>query len=403
MSSDVWTDFNYSDPGVTILEQFCYALTELPYRAQLPVADLLSQPWIERVELRRHGLMPAWSILPCNPVTASDLRRVVLDRVSDVANVWFDARTGPQAPGVAGLYDVTILPLDDGSGGSGAGGCRAEDAIAERVRECYRGHRALCEDIGSVRVLRLVDARVNADIQIEDHADPSETLAQALFTLGLFLAPEPARRSLAEQRVALAATAEVFSGPMMRRGFIAEEQLTPLCDAMSVKQLVQALAASPGVLAIDTVSVQVEGRARSYVPGDMMPRPADGIWWLQGTSRDHQFTIHLYRNNVPVQPNPARVRRLLDQYWKAQRRTWPLAEEYEQQFGAPTATHRDLAAYSSIQDQFPRVYGVSAVGLPPGSSPVRIAQAKQLKGYLMPFDQMLADYFSQVAFLRTLF
>ncbi len=400
MTSDVWTDFNYSDPGVTILEQFCYALTELPYRAALPVADLLSQPYLDRVVLRRHGLMPAWAILPCNPVTANDLRRVVLDRVADVANVWFSARTDPQAPGVAGLYDVAILPLADGSG---AGGCRAEDALVEQVRECYRGHRALCEDIATVSVLRLVDTRVNADIQIEDHADPSETLAQALFTLGLFLAPEPARRSLAEQRVALAATADVFSGPMMLRGFIADDQLTDLSDAVSVNLLVQALAASPGVLAIDSVSVAVQGQPHSYVPGDAMQRPADGIWWLQGTTRDNQFTIHLYRNNVPVQPNPARVRRLLDQYWKAQRRTWPLRQEYDEQFGEPAATHRDLAAYSSIQDQFPRVYGVSATGLPPGAPPARRGQAKQLKGYLMPFDQMLADYFSQVAFLRTLF
>ena len=30
--------------------------------------------------------MPAWSILPCNPVTANDLRRVTLDRVVDVAS-----------------------------------------------------------------------------------------------------------------------------------------------------------------------------------------------------------------------------------------------------------------------------------------------------------------------------
>lgn len=400
MSGDVWTDFNYSDPGVTILEQFCYALTELPYRATLPVADLLSAPDADRLALRRHGLMPAWSILPCNPVTENDLRRIVLDRVAGVANVWFVANRDPGAGEVRGLYDVTILPLADGDVD---GGCRAEDALIDRVRDCYRGHRALCEDIGSVTVLRLVDTRVDAAIQIEDGADPSETLARALFTLGLFLAPEPARRSLAEQRAALAATSDIFSGPMMRRGFIADDQLMPLSDDIAVNDLVQALSSAPGVLTIDSFSVEVEGQPRPHVPGDRMPRPRNGIWWLQGTTRDHQFTIHLFRNNIPVHPNPARVRRLLEQYWQQQRRSWPLREEYEAAFGAPAATYRDLAAYSSIQDQFPRVYGVGPVGLPPASSPMRTAQAKQLKGYLMPFDQMLADYFSQLAFVRTLF
>ncbi|MDH7975901.1 hypothetical protein QH494_27290, partial [Sphingomonas sp. AR_OL41] len=400
MCRDVWTDFNYSDPGVTILEQFCYALTELPYRADLSVPDLLADPAADQLLLRRHGMMPAWSILPCNPVTENDLRRVVLDRVPGVANIWFSAIKHPVPPAVRGLYDVTILALADDDAD---GGCRAEDALIEQVRDCYRGHRALCEDIGSVRVLRMLDTRVMADVQIEDGADPSETLARALFTLGLFLAPEPARRSLADQRAAMAASAAMFTGPMMLRGFIADEQLLPLADEMAVSDLVQALSGSPGVLAIDSVSVAVQGDPRSYGSNAIMRRPKDSIWWLQGTTPDHRFTIHLYRNNVMVQPNPARVRRLLAQYWKEQRRTYKLREQYEAQYGAPPVTQRDLASYSSIQDQFPRVYGIGAAGLPPGATRERIAQAKQLKGYLMPFDQVLADYFSQVAFLRTLF
>ena len=43
-SGKVWTDYNLHDPGVTILEQLCYALTELAYRADLPVADQLCGP-----------------------------------------------------------------------------------------------------------------------------------------------------------------------------------------------------------------------------------------------------------------------------------------------------------------------------------------------------------------------
>ena len=29
LSGKIWTDFNLHDPGVTILEQLCYALTDL--------------------------------------------------------------------------------------------------------------------------------------------------------------------------------------------------------------------------------------------------------------------------------------------------------------------------------------------------------------------------------------
>ena len=34
-----WTNFNDSDPGVTILEQLCYALTELGYCNNFPIED----------------------------------------------------------------------------------------------------------------------------------------------------------------------------------------------------------------------------------------------------------------------------------------------------------------------------------------------------------------------------
>ena len=40
-SGSKWTDYNYHDPGVTILEQLCYALTDLGYRANFRIEDLL--------------------------------------------------------------------------------------------------------------------------------------------------------------------------------------------------------------------------------------------------------------------------------------------------------------------------------------------------------------------------
>ncbi|MEM6726783.1 MAG: hypothetical protein AAF598_22285, partial [Bacteroidota bacterium] len=32
LSGKIWTDYNHHDPGVTLLEQLCYALTDLGYR-----------------------------------------------------------------------------------------------------------------------------------------------------------------------------------------------------------------------------------------------------------------------------------------------------------------------------------------------------------------------------------
>lgn len=81
-AKESWTDHNVHDPGITVLEAFSYAMTELGLRLDQDVADLLrsgeahAEPQLE----------PAHRVLPSGPVNAADLRRILLDHplVSDV-------------------------------------------------------------------------------------------------------------------------------------------------------------------------------------------------------------------------------------------------------------------------------------------------------------------------------
>lgn len=43
LAGDTWTDHNTHDPGITILDQLCYALTDLGYRTQFALPDLLTR------------------------------------------------------------------------------------------------------------------------------------------------------------------------------------------------------------------------------------------------------------------------------------------------------------------------------------------------------------------------
>ncbi len=67
----------------------------------------------------------------------------------------------------------------------------------------------------------------------------------------------------------------------------------------------------------------------------------------------------------------------------------------------PTGKYRaDLGDYYSIQNDFPVVYGIGEAGLPPSASLLRKTQALQLKGYLLFFDQLLANYVAQLSNLH---
>ncbi|MEL6660130.1 MAG: hypothetical protein AAFR36_26940 [Bacteroidota bacterium] len=79
-------------------------------------------------------------------------------------------------------------------------------------------------------------------------------------------------------------------------------------------------------------------------------------------------------------------------------------EAGELDLAIPEGKHRsDLDDYVSIQHEFPLVYGIGTGGLPENAGEIRKVQALQLKGYLTFFDQLLADYLSQLAHLRDLF
>ncbi len=405
LTGAIWTNYNYSDPGVTILEQLCYALTELAYRADFPVQDLLGAQGSGQIDLLRQGLYPARSIMPVNPVTAMDFRRLIIDRVAEVRNTWFTPVPASEAAGVCGLYRIAVLLPPKGCGCE----CECEchhphgDAVVKQVLKRYGAHRALCEDVQACEVLKTIPTGVFADVHLDDHSDPDTVLAQLLFALGLSLTPEPKRTSLKAQIDVGRTTSEIFNGPLMLRGFITDDQLMPLPRQVSVEGLLAIMVETPGVLSVDDLTVRVGDSPHARHPGDVIDIPDGCILTLESQSRMERGTLRLFYDGVVCHPNPDRVKRLLERAWAAHRQTYPLWTEYGEAYRPPSGKGADLSAYTSVQTQFPPAYGIGAYGLPSDVGPTRDAQAKQLKGYLMPFDQLMADYFSQLAFVRNLF
>lgn len=57
----------------------------------------------------------------------------------------------------------------------------------------------------------------------------------------------------------------------------------------------------------------------------------------------------------------------------------------------PQGRKKELLGYYSIQHHFPNVYGINAGGVPAGETVQRKVAAQQLKSYLYPFEQILAN------------
>lgn len=85
LASFVWTDYNTHDPGITMLEVLCYAITELGYRTAFDAKILVSD---------EHGnidtdqpFFSAKEIMTAAPLTVEDFRKLLVDIVG-VKNAW---------------------------------------------------------------------------------------------------------------------------------------------------------------------------------------------------------------------------------------------------------------------------------------------------------------------------
>jgi hypothetical protein len=83
VAAETWTDHNLHDPGITLLEAFCYALTEMGLRTGMDMRDLVASD----AGGRQPEFFTAAQVLPVAPVTATDFRKILIDHAL-VQNAW---------------------------------------------------------------------------------------------------------------------------------------------------------------------------------------------------------------------------------------------------------------------------------------------------------------------------
>ncbi|HEY9114859.1 MAG TPA: hypothetical protein VIN10_09155, partial [Bacteroidales bacterium] len=94
LSSNNWTDYNTHDPGITILEVLCYAITELGYKTAYDIKDLLVEREDEAFK-NEFQFFTARNILTNNPVTFNDFRKLLID-VEGIKNAWLKIVENPK-------------------------------------------------------------------------------------------------------------------------------------------------------------------------------------------------------------------------------------------------------------------------------------------------------------------
>ena len=239
-----------------------------------------------------------------------------------------------------------------------------------------------------------------------------EFIPSAIVTEGeqLFLGEDPEKKCRP--------TEEVFNGPQLQHGFIKDEELEKASRIrkIHVSDLIQIMMDVEGVLAVR--NIQIANRPQDNEDGSI---PERSVRWCLELAFEQNYVPRLnidesrltfYKDQLPFKASSDEVDELLEALANSEREQKRHPHPFND-IKPPKGRNRNIADHFSILNEFPLVYGVGEEGLPVSATntvsgskkPIKpgLNHTRQLKAYLLFFDQLLANYLSQLANVHQLF
>jgi hypothetical protein len=275
------------------------------------------------------------------------------------------------------------------------------DAVIFLTHFKLHQHRNLDEDYCSIRAVETEDISVCADMEVAASADIEAILAEAYYRIDQYFSPDIKFYSLKELMDAGVPVDEIFEGPKLNNGFINNNQLdsTNLKQYIYTSDIINLLMDIPGVKSIKNFMLT------KY---DAEGNQVENAEWVMEIGFNHQPRLYLeaskilvFKNGLPFLPDMLELNDTL-QVIKGQH-AQPKYSVIENNLPVPVGKFYQLNDYYPVQYSLPFTYGVSYDGLPATANVKRKAQAKQLKAYLLFYEQLLVNYLEQLANVKELF
>lgn len=288
------------------------------------------------------------------------------------------------------------------------------------ARNALHKHRNLAEDYCRVKVVSVRDIAVCADVEVASDADIERVQAQMWFEIEQYFNPPVAFYSLQELMDDSVPVEAIFNGPKLDGGFIRAEELEAagLKAVLRNSDIINRLMDIEGVVAVNQLLLSQYDDEGQVIKGVYDPVWNEGkpvfdvnkasAAWLLFVSALHQPRLYhnqsrflFYKNGLPFMPRMDEVEDTLMQLQGEAERS--KIKNAAKDLPIPSGTFRSPEAYFPLQYSLPLVYGIGPAGLAAQASVQRKAQARQLKTYLMVFEQILGNAFAQLAHTADLF
>ncbi len=389
LSGHMWTNFNPHDPGLILLETLCYALTELGYKSDFSITDLLQSIPNEKFVAQNNALYPKEDIFTTHPITVTDYRMLLIDHLAPIINnVWVEAIKNPKDEFI-GKYIVWLLPDDQIT--------FDQTTIVQKTFDCMAAHRNLGEEVHEVQFLHRKKAHIHAELQITNEAYPNKILAAFFHRLEeVFLNPTFRRYTEEELTAKGLSTDEIYDGPKINYGFFDKQQLKELPKSISIEELIQLFfQIDEGVLKVTNFKVFIEDQVYTEtIPLDhFLPQ-------FIATDPTHQF--YCYQQGMQLTIDLEQVNSLIAILKQGQQRNYTIALQ-KQSHNSVKGTQRDIASFLPVDYDLPAIFGVGHQSLPKYSSLKDQQQRYQLTSYLQLMNTFLSNASKKLANVASFF
>ncbi len=285
--------------------------------------------------------------------------------------------------------------------------------VVEEARLALMQYRNLCEDFCHIGRVGVEDIAVCADIELKPDADIESVLAQILYTIDTYFNPEIPFYSLAEMQERGFKSEDIFQGPKLVHGFVTQQSIEAanLRTAVRTSDIINLLMDIDGVNAVKNLLLtkyDEEGKlVKGHADHGNNPNQISAKWSMRIADRCQPrlyaalSKFLFFKQDLPFLARPDEVEDI--QAMLRGRNYRPKWKEAALDIEIPKGSPRSIAAYESVCHLLPQTYGVGTSGLPDYVSTERRVKAKQLKGYLIFYDQLLSNYLAQLANIDHLF
>lgn len=391
-SGNQWSDYNYHDPGITFLEQICYALTDLGYKSNFPIEDILLA-YTDKFDLENNNLLiPAEKIFPSSALTPFDYRKIIIDQEDTVKNAWVNP-IKDNVLGISGIYDVLIQLKDNLS----------KDQIQvslKNIENILMENRSLATDFNPITVLKKDVISLSADISINSFVLGESILADIYHKIESKLNKELKFYEY-DELLQEGDFEAVFSGPIQKNKFIKDHELQRKTNEIyqyDIKEIIQSI---EGVISVNNLIVYKNG-IKMY--NDIIPFDHDCYPSLDKDyygSIDNKLSFH--RNDSSYEIDSTILTQLYDSIALNDKNTYFKRYKPKKIIDKGRFSQKNIEHYFTIQNELPSIYGLKEFEITSKSTPERKSQVNQLKAYLLLIEQVMANYLSQLVNVRNLF